>query len=360
MIVRRNSRKSPAKTLYDLLRVRPGDGAETLQSAFRNAAKASHPDLNPGDPDASRRFRQINTAYAILRDAKRRAAYDRLLALEHARLSKQLKQRKRTVISKAAVIVAVIFGVVGGYTLFAYAKNSVEVARVVKVAARKLANMTGVQSTIWVEIAGGPQLPNLPEMAVAPRPVASRMSISPPTVADGRPAEIRVVAQVAQTSRRGEPRGEAVYRGPAGAAIAPSGVTPAAKTRAPLVIANVDPVPNSIVDRRDAKDGAEDHKAGVDHKRDEGHDPIDQNGTLSGEPRSSSSEKDTGLARSSSSRTGDKLRVLAKRPATSRTAVRQAAVEGTATSQVAFLSRNPSGCAGSCSNNPSPLFGVGF
>jgi len=357
MTVGRDSRKSPAKTLYDLLSVRPGADAGTLQSAFRSAAKASHPDLNPGDPDASGRFRQINTAYAVLRDANRRAAYDRLLALERARRSKQLEQRKRTVISKAAVIVAVIFGVVGGYTLFAYAKNSVEVARVVKVAARKLADMTGVQSAIWTEIAGWPQLPNLPEIAVAPRPVASRMSIRPPAIAGGRPAEIHVVVHVAEMSRRGEPRGEAVHRGPADAAIAPSGVTPATKTNAPLVIANVDPVPNSIVDRRDATNGAKDHKAGVDHKRNEGFDPIGQNGVPLVEPRSSSSEKDTGLVTSSSSRTGDKLRVLAKRTVTNRT-FRQASVEGT--SQVALLNRNPSGCAGSCSNNPSPLFGVGF
>jgi curved DNA-binding protein CbpA len=348
MIVRRNSRKSPAKTLYDLLRVRPGDGAETLQSAFRNAAKASHPDLNPGDPDASRRFRQINTAYAILRDAKRRAAYDRLLALEHTRRRSQLS---RTIVSKVAVIVAVTFGVVGGYGLFVHAKTSLEVAKVVKVAARKLADMRGVQSTIWVEIASRDQLPNLPEIAVAPRPVASRMSGGSSAIADGRPAEIHVVKQVAEISGRSEPRGETVHRGPADAPIVPSAVMPAAKTNTPLVIANVDPVPNPIGDRHDAKDGVE------DHKRNEGYDPIDKNGSV--EPQSSS-EKDTGLARSSSSRTGDKLRVLAKRPATSRTAVRQAAVEGTATSQVAFLNRNPSGCAGSCSSNPSPLFGVGF
>jgi hypothetical protein len=356
MTVGRNSRKSPARTLYDLLCVRPGDDAEALQSAFRNAAKASHPDLNPGDPDAARRFRQINTAYAILRDTKRRAAYDRLLALERTRRRAQLR---RTIGSKAAVIVAVTFGVVGGYALFTHAKTSVEVAEVVKVAARKLADMTGVQSTIWVEIASRDRLPNLPEIAVAPRPVASRMSGSPPAIADARPAEIHVVGQVAQTSRRGEPRGETVHRGPADAPIVPSAVAPEAKTNAPLVIANVDPVPGSIVDRRDAKDAAEDRKAGVDHKRNEGFDPIGQNGVPLVEPRSSSSEKDAGLVRSSSSRTGDKLRVLAKRTVTSRT-FRQASVEGTETSQVALLNRNPSGCAGSCSNNPSPLFGVGF
>jgi DnaJ domain len=330
-----NWRNSPAETLYDLLCVRPGDDAETLQSAFRNAAKASHPDLNPGDPDASQRFRQINTAYAILRDATRRAAYDRLLALDRTRRRAQLK---RTIVSKLAVIAAVTLGVVGTYSLFTLAKTSVEVAKVVEVAAQKL----GVQ--IWVEIAGGDQLPNLPEIAVAPRPVASRMSSLPPVIAGGRPAETYVVQRVAETNRRSEPRGET---GPADAPIVSGAVTPAAKTNAPLIIANVDPVPNSIVDRPHAKDGAE------DQKRNEGLDPVDQNGARLAEQRSSSWEKDKGLVRSSSSGTGAKLQVLAKRPVTSRTSTRQASFEGTGSSQIAFLNRNPP-------NHPTPLFGVGF
>jgi DnaJ-domain-containing protein 1 len=346
MTIGMNWRNPPAETLYDLLRARPGDDAETLQSAFRNAAKASHPDLNPGDPDASGRFRQINTAYAILRDAKRRAAYDQLLALERTRRRVQLK---RTVVSKLAAIAAVIFGVAGTYSLFTLAKTSVDVASIVEVATRKL----GVQ--IWVEIAGRDQLPNLPEIAVAPRPVASRMSGILPVIAGGRPAETYVVQRVAETTRRGEPRSETVRPGRADAPTVSSAVTPAAKTNAPLIIANVDPVPNSIVDRPDAKDGAETHKRAEDQKRNEGLDPIDQNGVRSAEPRSASSEKDTGLVRPSTSGTTDKLRVLAKRPATGRTSIKQAALEGTGSSQVAFLNRNPS-----ASNHPTPLFGVGF
>jgi DnaJ-domain-containing protein 1 len=337
MTARRDSRQSHAKTLYELLRVRAGDDTETLQSAFRNAAKASHPDLNPGDPDAARR---VNTAYAILRNAKRRAAYDRLLALERTRRRAQLR---RTIVSNVALVVTVTFGVVGGYALFVQAKNSVEVAMVVKVAGRKLADVTGVQSTTWARIASRDQLPNLPEIAVAPRPVASRMSGNPPVIVDGRRAETRVVEQVAQTDRLGEPRGEAVHRGPAEAPLGPSAIAAAAKTDAPLIIANIDPVPGSIADRRDAKDSIEDHKRAEDHKSKEGFDSTGQNETLSVDPRSSSSEKNTGLVRSSSTGTGDKLRVLAKRPATSRTSIRQAAVEGTGVSQVALLNRNPSG-----------------
>jgi curved DNA-binding protein CbpA len=40
-------------TLYDLLGARPQDDAKTLKKAFRKAAKATHPDVNPGDPDPS-------------------------------------------------------------------------------------------------------------------------------------------------------------------------------------------------------------------------------------------------------------------------------------------------------------------
>jgi tetratricopeptide (TPR) repeat protein len=66
-------------TLYELLGARPEDDADSLRAAFRKAAKASHPDNNPDDPDAPQRFRQIVRAHAILRDEGRRAAYDQLL-----------------------------------------------------------------------------------------------------------------------------------------------------------------------------------------------------------------------------------------------------------------------------------------
>src|ERR1043166_4772117 len=66
-------------TLYDLLGALPNDDAEDLRAAFRKAAKANHPDNNPGDPDAAQRFRQVVRANAILRDKRQRAHYDRLL-----------------------------------------------------------------------------------------------------------------------------------------------------------------------------------------------------------------------------------------------------------------------------------------
>jgi hypothetical protein len=68
-------------TLYDLLGALPDDNAEGLRTAFRKAAKATHPDLNPDNPEAALRFRQLVRAHDILSDAEQRATYDQLLAI---------------------------------------------------------------------------------------------------------------------------------------------------------------------------------------------------------------------------------------------------------------------------------------
>jgi curved DNA-binding protein CbpA len=75
------------KTLYDLLGALPGDDAEGLRAAFRQAVKGAHPDINPGDPEAATRFREIVRANQILSDEEQRAAYDHLLDL--ARLERE-------------------------------------------------------------------------------------------------------------------------------------------------------------------------------------------------------------------------------------------------------------------------------
>ena len=93
------------KTAYDLLGIRSDADAEAVKKAYRAAVKLHHPDCRPGDPDASLlRFRQIAAAYAILRDAKRRAAYDRRRALGRQRIR---SERVHIIISGA------IYGVVG-------------------------------------------------------------------------------------------------------------------------------------------------------------------------------------------------------------------------------------------------------
>jgi hypothetical protein len=370
----------PAKTLYDLLCVRPDDDAETLQSAFRNAAKANHPDLNPGDPDAPRRFRQIVTAYEILRDAEQRDAYNRLLALERAQRRAKLT---RAIVSGAAVVVAFAVVLISGYTLFAQvSKTSVEVA---EVAARKLADV--IQPTIRAETANRVQpserLVEAPEIVTVPSAVTSSVnSDSPPAVANGRPAEIHIAELAADTNHRGEPSGKSVRGELADVAIVPGAVVPEAKSNERLIIANGGPAPeptgsnsevakavdalDARVDRGDTGNGAD------DHENNNKFNPIDQNRVLSVEPQYSSSEKDTSLAKLPSSnlaifegkhhvRTTGKQPALAKRPATDRASVRQAAAaESSDMPRIALVSGNTSACAGSCSNRAPPLFGVGF
>jgi curved DNA-binding protein CbpA len=111
------------KTLYELLGALPDDDAESIRAAFRKAAKANHPDSNPGDPDAPRRFRRIVRANAILSDERQRATYDRLL--ETALQQQGLKPKRGTFSNRArraaldtitgAAVTVGMFG--GGYLL---------------------------------------------------------------------------------------------------------------------------------------------------------------------------------------------------------------------------------------------------
>ena len=70
---------------YALLGVGSGADAGEIKVAFRRLAKTMHPDVNPGDSRANRRFRDINRAYATLRDPTARAHYDRQCVHERAR-----------------------------------------------------------------------------------------------------------------------------------------------------------------------------------------------------------------------------------------------------------------------------------
>ncbi len=115
-------------TLYDLLGALPSDDAEDLRAAFRRAAKGVHPDINPGDPDAALKFRQIVRAHEILGDVEQRAAYDHLLDL--ARLEQELvaKQAFAEKVYKLASSVmglaALSAAAVGSYALFLHLSAS--------------------------------------------------------------------------------------------------------------------------------------------------------------------------------------------------------------------------------------------
>jgi curved DNA-binding protein CbpA len=107
-------------TLYDLLGALPDDDAEGLRTAFRKAAKATHPDLNPDNPEAALRFRQLVRAHDILSDEQQRAAYDQLLAIATRPLpskSKRVYEKLRTFAS-STIAATIISGVlIAGYAL---------------------------------------------------------------------------------------------------------------------------------------------------------------------------------------------------------------------------------------------------
>jgi molecular chaperone DnaJ len=62
---------------YELLEVSRDADEGTLKSSYRKLAMKWHPDRNPGDAAAEAKFKQISEAYDCLKDAQKRAAYDR-------------------------------------------------------------------------------------------------------------------------------------------------------------------------------------------------------------------------------------------------------------------------------------------
>jgi len=65
------------KDYYETLGVARDAGEDELKKAYRKLAMKFHPDRNPGDKAAEAKFKDLNEAYDVLKDAEKRAAYDR-------------------------------------------------------------------------------------------------------------------------------------------------------------------------------------------------------------------------------------------------------------------------------------------
>jgi DnaJ-class molecular chaperone len=63
---------------YKTLGVERTATEKEIKSAYRKLARKFHPDVNPGNKDAEKRFKEINEAYQVLGDAEKRKKYDEL------------------------------------------------------------------------------------------------------------------------------------------------------------------------------------------------------------------------------------------------------------------------------------------
>ncbi len=68
----------PNIDFYKVLGVDPKASAVDIKKAFRKLAKQNHPDSTGGDKKKEVRFKEINTAYEVLGDARKRAQYDEI------------------------------------------------------------------------------------------------------------------------------------------------------------------------------------------------------------------------------------------------------------------------------------------
>jgi DnaJ-class molecular chaperone len=66
------------KDYYKILGVERTASQDDIKKAFRKLARKHHPDMNPGDKEAEKRFKEINEAYEVLSDPEKRQKYDTL------------------------------------------------------------------------------------------------------------------------------------------------------------------------------------------------------------------------------------------------------------------------------------------
>ena len=71
-----------AKDYYKVLGIEKGASKEEIKRAFRKLARKYHPDVNPDEGKSGEKFKEINEAYSLLSDDKKREMYDKFGVVE--------------------------------------------------------------------------------------------------------------------------------------------------------------------------------------------------------------------------------------------------------------------------------------
>ena len=69
------------KDFYAILGVSKDASNDEIKKAYKKLARENHPDLNPGDTEAEKKFKEISEASAILSDEGKRQEYDQVRAM---------------------------------------------------------------------------------------------------------------------------------------------------------------------------------------------------------------------------------------------------------------------------------------
>src|ERR1700753_4178975 len=80
---------------YEILGIKKDASADDIKKAYRKLARKLHPDLNPNDKEANKKFQQLNEANEVLSDPEKRKKYDQYGEnWQHAEAYEQAKQQQ--------------------------------------------------------------------------------------------------------------------------------------------------------------------------------------------------------------------------------------------------------------------------
>jgi len=98
------------RNFYSVLRVTPKASDAEIKAAFRNMAKACHPDMKPGDREAEAAFQEVKRAYTFLSNPETRKAYDAFLAGRRAVERRRFRRAAATMSASFVLTAVTVFG----------------------------------------------------------------------------------------------------------------------------------------------------------------------------------------------------------------------------------------------------------